>query len=175
MLSRTLRSGLSLTELGFGAAQLGNLLRQTTDDEAARRGRRARGTPASATSTPRRTTDSASRSAASARPSPTARGTSTCSRRRSAASSCRAAYPERHRWTTRASPCRRPRAGEWDLSRDGIRRSIDESLERLGLDRIDIAYLHDPDDARAAGARRGHPGAHRAARRGRRARGRQPA
>ena len=33
----------------------------------------------------------------------------------------------------------------WDFSRDGIRRSIDESLERLGVDRIDIAYLHDPD------------------------------
>jgi D-threo-aldose 1-dehydrogenase len=34
----------------------------------------------------------------------------------------------------------------WDLSPDGIRRSIDDSLGRLGLDRIDIAYLHDPDD-----------------------------
>lgn len=35
---------------------------------------------------------------------------------------------------------------EWDFSRDGVRRSIEESLERLGLDRIDIAYLHDPDE-----------------------------
>ncbi|MGD0196804.1 MAG: aldo/keto reductase [Solirubrobacteraceae bacterium] len=34
----------------------------------------------------------------------------------------------------------------WDFSRDGIRRSIEESLERLGLERVDIAYLHDPDD-----------------------------
>lgn len=34
----------------------------------------------------------------------------------------------------------------WDFTRDGVRRSIDESLERLGVDRIDIAYLHDPDD-----------------------------
>ena len=34
----------------------------------------------------------------------------------------------------------------WDFSRDGIRRSIEESLRRLGLDRIDIAYLHDPDN-----------------------------
>jgi len=34
----------------------------------------------------------------------------------------------------------------WDLSRDGIRRSLTESLERLGLDRVDIAYLHDPED-----------------------------
>ncbi|WAC70297.1 aldo/keto reductase [Microbacterium sp. SL75] len=34
----------------------------------------------------------------------------------------------------------------WDFSRDGVRRSIHESLERLGVDRIDIAYLHDPDE-----------------------------
>ncbi len=34
----------------------------------------------------------------------------------------------------------------WDFSRDGVRRSLEESLRRLGLDRIDIAYLHDPDD-----------------------------
>ncbi len=34
----------------------------------------------------------------------------------------------------------------WDFSRDGVLRSIDESLRRLGLDRVDIVYLHDPDD-----------------------------
>ena len=34
----------------------------------------------------------------------------------------------------------------WDFSADGIRRSIDDSLERLGLDRIDVVFLHDPDD-----------------------------
>ncbi len=34
----------------------------------------------------------------------------------------------------------------WDFSRDGIRRSLSESLERLGLDRVDVVYLHDPDD-----------------------------
>ena len=34
----------------------------------------------------------------------------------------------------------------WDFSRDGIRRSLAESLRRLDLDRVDIAYLHDPDD-----------------------------
>lgn len=34
----------------------------------------------------------------------------------------------------------------WDLSGDGVRRSLDESLERLGVDRVDVAYLHDPDD-----------------------------
>jgi D-threo-aldose 1-dehydrogenase len=34
----------------------------------------------------------------------------------------------------------------WDFTRDGIRRSVDESIERLGLDRVDIVYLHDPDE-----------------------------
>ncbi|KRC58395.1 aldo/keto reductase [Agromyces sp. Root81] len=33
----------------------------------------------------------------------------------------------------------------FDPSEDGVRRSIDDSLERLGLDRIDVAFLHDPD------------------------------
>lgn len=35
----------------------------------------------------------------------------------------------------------------YDASADGIRRSLDASLERLGLDRVDILYLHDPDVA----------------------------
>lgn len=34
----------------------------------------------------------------------------------------------------------------WDFSAEGINRSIEESLQRLGLDHIDIAYMHDPDD-----------------------------
>jgi D-threo-aldose 1-dehydrogenase len=34
----------------------------------------------------------------------------------------------------------------WDFSADGIRRSLEESLERLGLDRVDLLYLHDPDE-----------------------------
>jgi D-threo-aldose 1-dehydrogenase len=34
----------------------------------------------------------------------------------------------------------------WDFSRDGIRRSLEASLQRLGLDRLDLIYLHDPDD-----------------------------
>lgn len=35
---------------------------------------------------------------------------------------------------------------EWDFSRDGVLRSLEESLDRLGLDRVDIVYVHDPDD-----------------------------
>ena len=34
----------------------------------------------------------------------------------------------------------------FDFSRDGVLRSIEDSLERLGLERLDIALIHDPDD-----------------------------
>ena len=33
-----------------------------------------------------------------------------------------------------------------DYSRDGVLRSIDDSLTRLGLDRIDVVFVHDPDE-----------------------------
>jgi D-threo-aldose 1-dehydrogenase len=34
----------------------------------------------------------------------------------------------------------------FDFSYDGVMRSFEESLDRLGLDRIDILHIHDPDD-----------------------------
>lgn len=34
---------------------------------------------------------------------------------------------------------------EWDFSANGIRTSLAESQERMGLDRIDTLYLHDPE------------------------------
>lgn len=34
----------------------------------------------------------------------------------------------------------------WDMSEAGVRASHAESLERLGLDRVDILYLHDPEE-----------------------------
>ncbi len=34
----------------------------------------------------------------------------------------------------------------FDYSGDGVRRSIEESLERLGLSWVDIAYIHDPEE-----------------------------
>ncbi len=39
-----------------------------------------------------------------------------------------------------------PRGWHFDFSRDAVLRSVEGSLERLGLDRIDILYIHDPDD-----------------------------
>jgi len=37
------------------------------------------------------------------------------------------------------------RRGVYDYSYDGVMRSVEDSLERLGLDRIDILYVHDLD------------------------------
>ncbi|MCW2546827.1 MAG: Aldo/keto reductase [Mycobacterium sp.] len=34
----------------------------------------------------------------------------------------------------------------WDFSADGVRRSIDSSLQRLQLDRIDLVLIHDPQE-----------------------------
>jgi D-threo-aldose 1-dehydrogenase len=40
-----------------------------------------------------------------------------------------------------------PRGPErrWDFSAAGVRRSLEESLERLGLERVDIVLVHDPE------------------------------
>ncbi|WP_431805740.1 aldo/keto reductase [Microbacterium paraoxydans] len=37
-----------------------------------------------------------------------------------------------------------------DLTRDGVRRSLDGSLARLGVDRVDVLHLHDPLNVEAA-------------------------
>ncbi|WP_342779846.1 aldo/keto reductase [Lacisediminihabitans profunda] len=41
---------------------------------------------------------------------------------------------------------RSPLARRRDYSADGVRRSLDDSLERMGLDRIDAVFVHDPDE-----------------------------
>ncbi|MFC9842259.1 aldo/keto reductase [Streptomyces sp. NPDC060223] len=45
----------------------------------------------------------------------------------------------------------------WDFSADGVRRSLDASLERLGLDHVDAVYLHDPDDHAEQAFREAYP------------------
>jgi D-threo-aldose 1-dehydrogenase len=45
----------------------------------------------------------------------------------------------------------------WDFSRDGVLRSLERSLERLALDRVDIVYLHDPDDHWPEALRQAYP------------------
>src|SRR5262249_14004209 len=58
--------------------------------------------------------------------------------------------------STKVGRLLRPGTSEWhgapplvdyfDFSHDAALRSLEGSLERLGLDRVDIALVHDPDD-----------------------------
>ncbi len=45
----------------------------------------------------------------------------------------------------------------FDFSADGVRRSLEASLGRLGLDRIDIALIHDPDEHGEQALREAYP------------------
>jgi D-threo-aldose 1-dehydrogenase len=45
----------------------------------------------------------------------------------------------------------------FDYSADGVRRSLEASLVRLGLDRVDIALIHDPDDHGEQALREAYP------------------
>jgi D-threo-aldose 1-dehydrogenase len=45
----------------------------------------------------------------------------------------------------------------FDFSADGVRRSLEASLSRLGLDRVDIALIHDPDDHGEQAFREAYP------------------
>jgi D-threo-aldose 1-dehydrogenase len=44
-----------------------------------------------------------------------------------------------------------------DFSRDGIRRALEESLSRMGVDRADIVYLHDAEPYFEAALDQGYP------------------
>jgi D-threo-aldose 1-dehydrogenase len=48
----------------------------------------------------------------------------------------------------------------FDFSRDAVRRSIEASLGRLGLERIDVALIHDPDDHWEAAIGGAYPALH---------------
>ena len=45
----------------------------------------------------------------------------------------------------------------FDYSADGVRRSLEASLERLGLDHVDIALIHDPDSHEEQALREAYP------------------
>lgn len=140
---RTTRGGLSLTELGLGGAQFGNLYREIADDDV------------------ERIVDTAW--AAGIRLFDTAPhyGMGLSERRLGAALS---KYPRNeYVLSTKVGRLIRPNPGGvgmspdeyvvpntskrvWDFSEKGVLTSIEESLERLGTDHIDIIYMHDPDD-----------------------------
>jgi len=142
MHTRPVPRGLRLTDVGFGAAQLGNLGRETTDIE-------ARSAVDAAWDAGIRYFDTAPHyglglserrlgAALAGRPRDefvvsTKVGRSLVPNEPPYAQDDGFAVPATHRRL-------------FDFSRDAVLRSVEESLGRLGLDRIDILYLHDPDD-----------------------------
>lgn len=45
----------------------------------------------------------------------------------------------------------------WDFSRDGIMRSVEDSLARMGVDRFDVLFLHDAEEHFAVALGTGYP------------------
>jgi D-threo-aldose 1-dehydrogenase len=136
-------TGIELTSLGLGCAQLGNLYRPTSDDD-------ARATVDAAWDVGIRYFDTAPHYGLGL--SERRLGAELAGRRRdelvlstkvgrllepveqvTGADDEGFAVPATHR---------RRR----DYSRDGILRSLEASLRRLGLDRIDVLFVHDPDE-----------------------------
>lgn len=142
IVTRPLRTGHQLTELGLGAAQFGNLFEETTDQQAT-------GAVAAALEEGIRYFDTAPHY-----------GLGLSERRLGQALDGAAGVlvSSKVGRLLVASPETADRLDDdgfvvpaatkrvWDFSRDGILRSVEQSLERLGTDRLDIAYLHDPDD-----------------------------
>lgn len=142
IVTRPLRTGHQLTELGLGAAQFGNLFEETTDQQAT-------GAVAAALEEGIRYLDTAPHY-----------GLGLSERRLGQALDGAAGVlvSSKVGRLLVASPETADRLDDdgfvvpaatkrvWDFSRDGILRSVEQSLERLGTDRLDIAYLHDPDD-----------------------------
>ena len=143
MKRRALRNGMPLTEIGMGVAQFGNLNRMTTDEASAAAvdaawkagiryfdtaphyglGLSERRLGAALAGRPRGEYVLSTKVGRMLVPSP-----ETADR----VDDQGFAVPADHRRV-------------WDFSRDGVLRSLEQSLERLGTDRIDIVYVHDPD------------------------------
>jgi D-threo-aldose 1-dehydrogenase len=143
MQRRRLRNGLALTELGLGVAQFGNLYRETTDEQAESAvdaawnsgiryfdtaphyglGLSERRLGRLLAQKPRDEFVISTKVGRLLVPNPGATGLDT---------------------EGFAVPATTKR--QLDYSWDGVLRSLEESLKRLGLDRVDILYIHDPDD-----------------------------
>ena len=54
-------------------------------------------------------------------------------------------------------PAAPPLAPRFDFSRDGVLRSFEASLERLGVERIDVVHVHDPDEHMEAALEQAYP------------------
>jgi D-threo-aldose 1-dehydrogenase len=148
------RTAIQITELGFGASVIGNLYRATSDEEAA-------DAISAAWDAGIRYFDTAPHY-----------GLGLSERRLGAALRAyprdqyvvsskvgRLLVPNEHPQGTDSEGFDVPDdlRRQWDFSRDGVLRSIEASLKRTGLDRIDIVYVHDPDQHWAEAADQAMP------------------
>lgn len=144
MRTRELASGLTLTEIGLGVAQFGNLSQVTTDEAST-------AAVAAAWDVGIRYFDTAPHyglglserrlgQALAGRPRDEYL-VSTKVGRALVPTPDNAGQLDEHGFQVPATHRR-----EWDFSRDGILRSLEQSLDRLGMTSVDIVYLHDPDD-----------------------------
>lgn len=143
MRTRKLRTGLGITELGLGTSQMGNLGQAITDEDAA-------ATFQTAWDGGIRYFDTAPhyglglsevRVGDLLRPVPRDQFVLSTKVGRLLEPNPRAGVMDDEGFAVPATLRRR-----WDFSRDGVLRSVEESLARLGLERLDIVHLHDPDD-----------------------------
>jgi D-threo-aldose 1-dehydrogenase len=145
-------TGLRLTELAFGAACLGNLYRVTSDDEAA-------GAVACAWGAGIRYFDTAPHYGLGLSEYRLGRALAAYPRDEYVVSTKVGRLLERNPHPTPMDTDGFEVPGDlrrvWDFSRDGVRRSLDGSLQRLGMDHVEIVYAHDPDQFRKGAARQG--------------------
>ena len=143
---RTRRLGsteVTVTELGFGASVIGNLYRPTSDQEAG-------AAVAAAWDAGIRYFDTAPHYGLGL--SERRLGAALADRPRAhytlSSKVGRLLVPNEHPTGTDTEGFAVPDAlrRRWDFSRDGICRSIEATLHRTGLDRLDVVYLHDPDE-----------------------------
>jgi D-threo-aldose 1-dehydrogenase len=143
-------TGVRLTELAFGAASLGNLYRVTSDEEAA-------GAVARAWECGMRYFDTAPHYGLGLSEHRLGRALSAYPRNEYIVSTKVGRLLEHNPHPTPMDTDGFEVPGDlrrvWDFSRDGVRRSLDDSLRRLGTDHVEIVYAHDPDQFRDGAAR----------------------
>ncbi|MFF5532508.1 aldo/keto reductase [Streptomyces cinerochromogenes] len=148
------RSGVEVTPLGFGAAALGNLYTPVSDEQAHAAVRAAwqRGIRYFDTAPHYGLGLSERRLGAALRAYDRARYTVSTKVGRRLDPADGTGDDLAHGFAVPATHHR-----DWDFTADGVRRTLEASLERLGLDRVDLVYLHDPDDHAEQAFREGYP------------------
>jgi len=145
--SRTIRGRIAVSDIGFGAAQLGNLKSETTDEESTRAARTALSAGVTYFDTAPHYGLGLSERRLGRALAGVARDEIVVSTKVGRLLIDSPETADRQDDEGFVVPAARRR--RWDFSADGVKRSLEASLKRLDLDRIDIVYLHDPDQHEA--------------------------